>query len=248
MIKIHLRIYDSKRGKIDIGCKENSGFYNPQGEKEVYLAEYLDHVFIDKELPINLFAIRNWDRICELENNVERGLKTYKFRRDGSINIDNKKACARSLDVIIAIDKIGGFEMINANDLDVDKAQVFSQEIKEPEAIACAYNEKLHTRKIVYKKMSSSDKKYVPPQIYYADFETCKKTISGKKNVAAEAVPFMLCLSNESGFMTRTYTGIDCMTQMFNDVADNSTVYFHNLGFDGNFFMKYGLKQIIKKY
>ena len=246
-LKIHLRIYDSKRGKIDIGCKENSGFYNPQGEKEVYLAEYLDHVFIDKELPINLFAIRNWDRICELENNVERGLKTYKFRRDGSINIDNKKACARSLDVIIAIDKIGGFEMINANDLDVDKAQVFSQEIKEPGAIACVYNEKLHTRKIVYKKMSSSDKNYVPPQIYYADFETCKKTISGKKNVAAEAVPFMLCLSNESGFMTRTYTGIDCMTQMFNDVADNSTVYFHNLGFDGNFFMKYGLKQIIKK-
>jgi DNA polymerase elongation subunit (family B) len=37
------------------------------------------------------------------------------------------------------------------------------------------------------------------------------------------------------------------MTEMFNDLPDKSVVYFHNLGFDGNFFMKYGFEQIIKK-
>ena len=91
-LAIHLRIYDHKRGKIDIGNKENKGWYNPNGETKIYLAEYLDHVFVDKELPINLFAIRNWDNVCEKESNTERALKTYKFRPNGSINIDNKKA------------------------------------------------------------------------------------------------------------------------------------------------------------
>jgi hypothetical protein len=37
------------------------------------------------------------------------------------------------------------------------------------------------------------------------------------------------------------------MTEMFKDLIDKSVVYFHNLGFDGTFFMKYGFEQIIKK-
>ena len=253
-LAIHLRIYDAKRGKIDTANYNNKGWYNPNGKNKIYLAEYLDHVFVDKELPINLFAIRNWDKICDKCDDINRLLKTYKVRPDGTISIDNKKANARSLDVIIAIDKAGGFENINGSDFDVDKAQIFSHEIKEPKPVAGPYNEKLHTRKIVDRKYSRTGKnsqwktlsESTYSNIYYADFETCKKKVDGKK-VHAEAVPFMLCLSSEGGFMTKTYTGIDCMTQMFNDVADNSIVYFHNLGFDGNFFMKYGFKQIIKK-
>ena len=211
-LAIHLRIYDQKRDKIDIANKTNSGWYNPNGETKIYLAEYLDHVFVDESLPINLFAIKNWDKVCEKESNTERALKTYKFRPDSSISIDNKKANARSLDVIIAIDKAGGFEMINANDLDVDKAQVFSHEIQEPKPFATPYNEKLHTRIITGKKKSFKKEKVVS-QIYYADFETCKRIKNGK-NVSAEAVPFMLCISSEGGLMTKTYTGIDCMTEM----------------------------------
>ena len=247
-LRIHLRIV-TERGDIDVANKSNSGWYGPENGTPVYLAEYLDHVFIDKPLPITSFALKNWNTIHDMNDNIEYLCKTYKLK-NGKPSIDNKKANLRSLDVVLAIDRAGGFESIKADDDDVVTANVFGYEIQEPEPIASQYNEKAHTRVM---KADKNDKRewntYFP--IYYADFETCKQSITDIDGVSAKAVPFMLCITSQNGKWEQTYTGFDCMDQMMEDIAERTKkqciIYFHNLGFDGNFLMKYANKQMIKK-
>ena len=64
-LRIHLRIV-TERGDIDVANKSNSGWYGPENGTPVYLAEYLDHVFIDRPLPITSYALRNWNTIHNL--------------------------------------------------------------------------------------------------------------------------------------------------------------------------------------
>ena len=247
-LRIHLRIV-TERGDIDVANKSNKGWYGPENGTEVYLAEYLDHVFIDEPLPITSYALRNWNTIHDMNDNIEYLCKTYKLK-NGKPSIDNKKANFRSLDAVLAIDRAGGFESIKADDEDVVTANVFGYEIQEPEPIASQYNEKAHTRLL---KPDKKDKRewntYYP--IYYADFETCKQSITDIDGVSARAVPFMLCITSQNGKWEQTYTGFNCMDQMMEDIAARTKkqciIYFHNLGFDGNFLMKYANKQMIKK-
>ena len=247
-LRIHLRIVNEK-GEIDIANQSNKGWYGPENGQEVHLAEYLNHMFIDEPLPITGFALRNWNTIYNLHKDVDHLVKTYKLKK-GKPSIDNKRANIRSLDAIVAIDRVGGFESINATDEDVVTANVFGYEIQEPEPIAAPYSEKAHTRNIEPDKRNNKevDAKY---PIFYADFETCKRPVTDDKNRNGQAIPFMLCITSQSGKWERTYTGFDCMDQLMNEITEKvksyAVIYFHNLGFDGNFLMKYADKQMIKK-
>ena len=247
-LRIHLRYYDTKKGRINNASSNNKGYYG-NGKTEVRLCEYLDHVFIDKELPINLFAIKNWNKLCEItetqpERDVARMLKARDFDEKTGFKINNERAKAKSLEVLIAINNNDGFEMINATDFDVDKANIFTSEIVVPEAVACPYNEKLHTR-IIYER-KYKNKENVEKAIYYADFETCTMKIN-TKNADKRHVPFMLCVSNQSGTYEKTFTGDNIQEDMLNELPADSIIYFHNLGFDGNFFFNYADKCPIKK-
>ena len=257
-LRFHLQIYN-KKGKIDNANQNNNGWYGPKEGKEIRLAEYLDHVFVDKELPINLFAINNWDKLCEIsgENkgndslhgdskspDVARMLKARKFDEKAGYKIENARAKATSLAVVIAIDKNNGFELIDGTDSDVIKANIYSSEIEEPEVIAAPYNEKLHTRKIQRKYIKKDNE---PREKWYADFETAQKQLSGHKNAKSEQIPFMLCATNQDGTIERTYIGASMIEDMLNEIPNKSIIYFHNLGFDGNFLYKYACKDIIKK-
>ena len=250
-LKIHLRIYDEKKHKIDQGNQSTKGWYG-NGTTEIYLAEYMDHVFIDKVLAVNLFAIKNWNRLCEITSNVERSkeniermLKASRFDDKVGYKIDNKRANARSLEVLIAINNASGFELINASDKDVEKAGIYNNEIVIPKPVAGPYNQKLHTRRIKEYKNAKTKAKPVK-SIYYADFETCAKKIN-HKNASTQQVPFMLCVCNQDGSWMRTYVGDDMQEQMMNELPDQALIYFHNLGFDGNFFYGYANKTPIKK-
>ena len=247
-LRIHLRIVNEK-GEIDIANQSNKGWYGPENGQEVHLAEYLNHMFIDEPLPITGFALRNWNTIYNLHKDVDHLVKTYKLK-NGKPSIDKKRANIRSLDAIVAIDRVGGFESINATDEDVVTANVFGYEIQEPEPIACPYSEKSHTRTIEPDKRNNKEAAVKYP-IFYADFETCKQPIDDIKGVKARAVPFMLCITSQSGKWERTYTGFDCMDQLMEEITEKvksyAVIYFHNLGFDGNFLMKYADKQMIKK-
>ena len=247
-LRIHLRIINEK-GEIDNANHNNKGWFGPEDGTQIHLAEYLNHIFIDEPLPITRFAINHWNDIYNLHTDISYLLKTYKLK-NGKPSIDSKRANIRSLDAIVAIDRAGGFESINATDEDVITANVFGYEIKEPEPIACPYSEKAHTRTIEPDKRNNKEIEVHYP-IFYADFETCKQSIDNIKGVNAKAVPFMLCITSQSGKWERTYIGFDCMDQMMNEITarvkSHAVIYFHNLGFDGNFLMKYADKQMIKK-
>jgi hypothetical protein len=101
-LRIHLRYYDTKKGRINNASSNNKGYYG-NGKTEVRLCEYLDHVFIDKELPINLFAIKNWNKLCEItetqpERDVARMLMAREFDSKAGFKIKTDRANAKSLE------------------------------------------------------------------------------------------------------------------------------------------------------
>ena len=250
-LRFHLRIFDERKGKIDNGNQSNNGWYGAKEGREIRLAEYMEHVFIDKELPVNLFAVRNWNQLVEQvkpnpsdKATISKMLKACEFRGN-SYKTKESRAKADSLSVLIEINKQNGFQPINAMDADVDAAKIFCNEIVEEEAIAAPYNIKLHTRNISLKKHKNQTNE--KPCIYYADFETCKRIVKDKRNARTEEIPFMLCITNQSGTDEKTYTGTNMQARMLNDLPNNAVVYFHNLGFDGNFFYNFACKDIIKK-
>lgn len=72
--------------------------------------------------------------------------------------------------------------------------------------------------------------------IYYADFET----LTQDKHIA-----YMCCVSD--GKTKRTFLGEDAGAQLLNYLPTNSLTYFHNLGYDSCFFIKYlEVRKIIK--
>ncbi len=245
-IRIHLRIFNENKGWIDNGNQNTNGWYGPTDGKEIYLAEYLNHVFIDEELPINLYAIRHWTEVwayCSKHGwDVSKMLKVYTFI-NGIAKTNTKKAHARSLDVIVAIHQSGGFEEINAKDEDVEKANIFLYHMLTPDPEPRIVKQAFETRRIEMKSLGQE----LEGDVFYGDFETCKKKVTGVKNVSHEAIPFMLCIQDRYGKVKRTYIGKKCVEQFLHEVPDKALVYFHNFGFDGNFFMKYGKGTVIKK-
>ena len=251
-LRIHLRFYDQKKQKIDMANTATNGWYGKEGGREIRLAEYMDHVFIDEPLPVTSWSIKNWNRLCEIvgtenitDDKLRHMLKGSRFDEKNGYKIDSKRANAGSLEVLVEINNNNGYELINATDLDVDKAKIHVNECVEPEPIAAPYNEKLHTRAIKFNKFDKRTMEVNRP-IFYADFETCTRKVN-RKGVSTEQVPFMLCVTNQDGSDEHTYTGNDMQQQMLNDLPDKAIVYFHNLGFDGNFFFKFGSKELIKK-
>ena len=246
-LRFHLRIYDHNGGCITIANKANRGWYGDEkNETKIYLAEYRDHIFLDEELPINLFAIKNFGKVHSygIKHNwdIEKMFKVCRIK-NGRPEIDTKKAHARSLDVIIAIDEAGGFEELKTTDKDVDRANIFLHHLTIPEP-------KPKTVKILETRLmkeKENEKVDAYGSVYYGDFETCKKKVEGIKNVSYEAVPFMLCIQDKDGKEAKTFVGKYCVEQALDYLPDKALVYFHNFGFDGNFFMKYGKGTVIKK-
>lgn len=92
-------------------------------------------------------------------------------------------------------------------------------------------------------------------RIFYADFESCTADNNG---VYLEAhIPFMCCIreSRAEGHDEKaTFTGTECGKEILDWVLDHCTdegtlpiVYFHNLSYDINFLMKYGIISAVNR-
>ena len=245
-LAFHVRIVDNN-GEIKNANMNDKGWYGSKTGQKIMLAEYLDHFFIDEPTKICLYSIRNWLDICsetDSYKSLQWRLQVF-ARQNGNYKSTASRAKASSLEVIRELDRVGAFEAINANSADVQKAQIFTSEVKEEEAVAKEYVKELETKLITPKQKSKKEH-----QIYYADIETCKKTTEAGDVVC---VPFMLCASDVTGSWKRTYTGIgedsgiNCVDKFMLDLPKNALVYFHNLGFDGNFFKRFGHNVMIQK-
>ena len=51
---------------------------------------------------------------------------------------------------------------------------------------------------------------------------------------------YMFCLQSEDGSIVKTFSGRGCAEEGLRFLPDNSMVFFHNLGYDVNFFARYG--------
>ena len=236
----HVRIWNQNKGKIDNANQNSKGWYGSPTGKQIKLAEYLDHFFLDEETKICRYAINNWLDICS-----EYDFKPLEWRlqvfaqQDGKYKSSASRAKASSLEVVIALDKADAFENINANAADVQKARVFTSEVVEEEVVAREYIKEHETKKIAPKE----SKPKAEHKIFYADIETCRK-YDGEKYVC---IPFMLCASDITGSWKKTYEGNLCVDSFLEDLPKNALVYFHNLGFDGNFFKNFGYNVMIQK-
>lgn len=85
--------------------------------------------------------------------------------------------------------------------------------------------------------------------IFYADFETCVSDSQG--NFLDHHQPFMCCISKAADDApVLTFTGFDCGQQILDYIVRESIfplVYFHNLSYDINFLMKYGIYSVINR-
>ena len=244
-LHFHVKIVNNK-GEIDNANQNNKGWYGDSKGIEIRICEFLDHFFVDDVINCSSFAVKHWLEIKEIHNkdkDIDWMRKVVEYRNSSNhalgFKINNKKATCQSLKFVRELYQVGAFTMINADSIDVQKAKVFQNEVKEEDAIARPYEARFETKLITPKHKNNSN----DLQIYYADFETCKRNVDG--NVIA--YPFMLCASNIDGTWLKTYTGNTCADDFLDDLPQNALVYYHNLGFDGNFFKRYGHDVMIQK-
>lgn len=104
-----------------------------------------------------------------------------------------------------------------------------------------------HMRKADYKAKA-------PLKVFYADFESCTADDNG---VYLEAhIPFMCCVCESNSSSNKaTFIGKNCGEALLNWIlsqtsADDGTlpvVYFHNLSYDINFLLKYGVESTVNR-
>lgn len=91
-------------------------------------------------------------------------------------------------------------------------------------------------------------------RIFYADFEACVANENGEYLEAH--VPYMCCIkeSETSGNTKATFTGDDCGLLMLRWVLNGCPnenivplIYFHNLSYDINFLLKYGINSAVNR-
>ena len=85
--------------------------------------------------------------------------------------------------------------------------------------------------------------------VFYADFETCVSDSEGKN--LDKHIPFMCCISDDiEDSAIQTFIGEDCGKQVLDWLVGESQhplVYFHNLSYDLNFLMKFGIYNTINR-
>ncbi|MGM9858778.1 MAG: DNA polymerase [Bacilli bacterium] len=128
--------------------------------------------------------------------------------------------------------------------------------LQKKEAPTLEYDEKRCTKlKKIYEPKKGQERKNneliddTDRDVFYADFETCVADSDG--NFLKAHQPFMCCLSsvnNEDPVLT--FTGFDCGKKVLDYIVSVSSyplIYFHNLSYDINFLMKYGICGIINR-
>ena len=91
-------------------------------------------------------------------------------------------------------------------------------------------------------KLTEEEIKEKEHLVFYADFET--RTMSDEHELLAEHKPFLICASMRGNNFVTSFYGHNCDVDFMEYLPDNATVYFHNLGYDGNFLAKFGIQSV----
>ena len=197
-----------------------------------------NHYFVyDKDVPVCEFYLEHIDEI----GNDSKKHRTYRRTEKGYYKTDSTKKMNSIRFIEKCISK-GIMQPLSYQETDVQNT-VMHKYFNSSTPHAIDFDSK-YFAKAITNETTIPKKKIDVEKVYFADTETCKK--KDCKNVITEEV-FMLCITNYSGTWKHTYVGFDCVEQCLNDLDDGSVMYFHNAGFDGRFFMKYCVGNVIQK-
>ena len=239
------------RGKIQIMNEKNKHMYGTQKEDSIVveICEFQKHFFkFDTNVPVNLFYIKNFAKVNEYGDKkgwtFEDKCKASKFRANGVPRTDISKCKCDSFRLITTLMDAGAFEPIKACDEDFKSLEINMRYLDQKYDDIIAKPEVDRDVKIIADEKGPRKKTYLNSNIFYADFETCKRSNDKGGFYAFE---FMLCVQSMNGSRKETFVGSDCGEQMCKYLPNHSLVYFHNLGFDGRLLMKCGVSNMIRK-
>ena len=245
-LRLRVRFIKPGKERIDFTNPHNKGWhgYDGPGVKSVELCIFEDHMMVyDEKIHISLFYIRNMKTINDYADehgwDFERRSKVNCFVKGKPYFNKSKPYTCNTLSLMKTL-KESHFIPLKMSDEDVMKNNI-NQVFAEKDEIHAVPLNNLSTRKIT---SSSKESVFDETNVFYADFETCKKYDETLK--AYVAVEMMLCVQNYDGTFKRTFIGLDCGHQMVNELPDKCLVYFHNLGFDGRLLMKCGVSNMIR--
>jgi hypothetical protein len=200
--------------------KDTRNYGKPDGE-EILLGLIDNHYFYIKDVPINMYAVKNYFEICDKEDYEtiynKRGDKDIRYTTSFKIIehfINNKERYLIDIPFEDLIDTQYHNEANKITDL--------------------TYDEDLNLKTT---QMKDESKNRVYYNIFF-DFETI---------VEEKHIPYMVCIDYPDG--TKTFTGEDCGKKMLNYIYFNITslvpegqeikLLAHNAGYDFRFLQKY---------
>jgi hypothetical protein len=219
--QIILKVVESNRNNV-----RKFGKY----EQKIEIGLLVDHYFLIEPTKYTSYAIKNYEKINDKENwnrfyangrrTNEQGFSGGKYRFLDSFELISQ---SKHLMTPITLDS----ENIHTTQY-YDKVDKEIVSLEYPDSAV----------KAIRKPQSKKQAEQTEQKVYYADFES---TTDGDKHEA-----YMCCVVSKQTEM-KTFHGEYSGHQLLEHLEDNSIVYFHNLGYDMSFLVKYlNIQNIIK--
>ena len=186
----------------------------------ITLGHIQQHYFINEKTEYTKYSIEHYEHLKDKEN---FGYFYNDRQRD-------KQRCASSFDIIkLCLDKQLFLKMTQTDALQTTQYYDFIDQ---------------HVTEITESETAEHKAKETKPQdlkkIFFADFETTTEEEKHK--------PFMCCVISHDGKQKKTFYGDLCALDLMNFLPNDSMIYFHNLGYDSVFLVRFmNIRQEIRE-
>ena len=237
-IQCDVRYVREDSGSLRKSNTKNSKIGNDDAKYKLSLVSFHNHYFVYKQIPLNLFYVRNYNYINYYAHKNNKSFEwccAVARIRDGVPKIENAKAKCTTYDLVKTLFEVNAFTPYTYYEVDVQRSGFAHLISKGKEIEDLSYNQKTCTRRIEAPK--TSEKKHFT--FWYADSEACPENDGH--------MPFLFCLQSRDGTVKKSFWGLNCAKNFMEYLPDGAVVYFHNLGYDGRFLRKYGTISTIDK-
>jgi hypothetical protein len=176
-----------------------------------------EHFLVNEPTKYTMFSIKHIDEIQSYKDwhAISKVNGTSYVRRAGTKKID-------SFTLVRLLLEQNKFKPMTLSTKNIEKTQYYADVNQTLDTLEYPKNS---VRQCKNEKTTSETQK----KIYYADFETCTE---GSQHIA-----YMCCVV--SGQTNKTFNGPNCGAELLEYLEGNSICYFHNLGYDFSFIIKF---------
>ena len=213
-LHINIRKYSNKKKQEIMLMKDP--------EATITIGYYQKHWFVFKSLPISQFFFDHYETVKEYANKVNKPISNFfqikSFKNNGTPMINKSKTMSSIKFLINIVEKHHYHQIVDINEVKKDMEADLSTLDYLPQNIK------------PIRECSNSNQKVSYSSIYFADFETY---YNGQKEQ-----PYCVSFCGETGDIN-WINGKNCVDNLVEQLPDNCLCYFHNLGFDGRFFLEH---------